>query len=424
MLVCVLFAPGLRAAESDDAAMPVRKASAKKASVDSDEKSRIESKKPGAKTSARTEKTKTSAGRAAAKESSTKTKKKPAADSGKTSASEKPASNATARSRTQAKTSDDPIAMPVRSKASRRTQIKDEEPEVETPAETQPATTEPVDLPDPQVTRSAALAAPASTLPPPAATNSQSAPGTGFFRRLFSRRSNRTQTQTTQQQPLSFNTDYATRAAGAIIPVVLPGFGWGGVDLPIGSEDPYRLSTLPSDFRPTDLVLLPKDYSYYKNPIYLRQEAAHSLTRMFNDAAREGLTLKIFSGYRDYAHQQRLYTQAVSRNKNQNTVARPGKSEHQLGTTADVTNNAKYLMKRSFAETPEGKWLVANGARYGWKMTVLRGTGPRSHADEPWHIRYLGSNVNAANQVVQQPQQQPQRRSLLGRLGGLFGRRG
>jgi D-alanyl-D-alanine carboxypeptidase len=173
---------------------------------------------------------------------------------------------------------------------------------------------------------------------------------------------------------------------------------------------------LPTDFRPTDLVLLPKEYSYYGNPIYLRSEAACSLTNMFNDAARQGYTLKIFSGYRDYQHQVRLYNQAVSRNKNQRTVAKPGKSEHQLVTTADVTNNASYVMKRSFADTPEGKWLMANASRYGWKMTVMSGSGPRSHDDEPWHIRYLGPNNTCAPTQTQRP-------SLFSKLSNLFGRR-
>lgn len=223
---------------------------------------------------------------------------------------------------------------------------------------------------------------------------------------------------------MPFNSDYATRAANAIIPAVLPGLGWGGSDLPIGSEDTYRLATLPTDFRPTDLVLVPKEYSYYGNPIYLRNEAAHSLVRMLNDATQQGLCIRVFSGYRDYQHQQRLYAQAVSRNKKQNTVAKPGRSEHQLGTTVDVTNSSKYLMKRSFAETPEGRWLVANGARYGWKMTVMRGDGPRSHADEPWHIRYLGSAVNSGpQQVAQSGGQQPERRGIMSRITGIFRRR-
>lgn len=200
----------------------------------------------------------------------------------------------------------------------------------------------------------------------------------------------------------------------------------GGTDLPIGSEDTWRLNTLPTTFRPTDLVKIPAELCYYGGALYLRREAAASYIQMVNAARAEGLTLQLVSGYRDYSHQMRLYTQAVARGgESQKNVARPGKSEHQLGTTADITNSKTHLLKRSFGETHEGRWLSANAARFGWKMTVLRGTGPRSHADEPWHLRYLGGNVNKPNylytQNQQQPQQPQQRGSVLKGIGRMFG---
>jgi len=262
-----------------------------------------------------------------------------------------------------------------------------------------------------------------ASLPPPQSASASMplpdppAPKTGFLARLMGRRSSPT---SNAAAPVPFNTDYATRAAGAVIPAVLTGMGWGGVDLPIGAEDQYRLATLPADFRPTDLVLLPKDYCYYGNAIYMRREAALSMMRMCDDAAREGHALRVFSGYRDYSHQLRLYTQAVRRSgPNQKGVARPGKSEHQLGTTADVTDGPRSVLSRSFADTPTGRWLAANCSKYGWKMTVLRGNGPRSHADEPWHIRYL-STSNAAGTGTQVAGT-TQRFSVMRGLGKLVG---
>lgn len=270
-----------------------------------------------------------------------------------------------------------------------------------------------IDLPEPQVRNPMPVQDQASLPPPPRQPHQG-----GFLRRLFGSRSRDQENRPTS--PNTWNTDYATRAAGTIVPAMLTGMGWGGVDLPIGAEDTYRLNTLPSDFRPTDLVLIPKEWCFYGNPLYLRREAAESLLRMFNDAAREGKTLRLVSGYRDYQHQLRLYNQSVARRgKNQKMVARPGRSEHQLGTTADVTNSKQHLLKRSFINTPEGQWLVANAGRYGWKMTVMRGDGPRSHADEPWHIRYLGSGNSSTQNIAQQP---GQRRGLLGRLGQIFKR--
>lgn len=219
-----------------------------------------------------------------------------------------------------------------------------------------------------------------------------------------------------------FNSDYATRDVSAPLPVSLRGNGLAGRDLPIGSEDTWRLNTLPTDFCPTDLVQIPPQLCYYGSGLYLRREAAESYIQMVRAAAAEGLTIQLVSGYRDFGHQMRLYTQAVARRgSSQNTVARPGKSEHQLGTTADVTNSKTHLLKRSFGETPEGRWLAANAGRFGWKMTVLRGDGPRSHADEPWHLRYLGNQVHKPNYLYTQNPQPRQRGSLLKGIGSVFG---
>lgn len=225
----------------------------------------------------------------------------------------------------------------------------------------------------------------------------------------------------------NFSSDYKNRKSGEVLPVFLDGAGYGGTDLPIGGEDSYRLATLPSTFRPTDLTHIPVEHCFSRSDIYLRREAAESLVRMFNDAARAGLSIKVFSGYRDYSHQSRLYTAAVARGGiSQTGVARPGKSEHHLGTTADVTNSAKHLLSRSFQDTAEGQWLSRNASRYGWKMTVMAGEGRRSHSDEPWHLRYLGKNVDSykkpgSYQIVQQSTPAP-KKGMLSSIGNLFKR--
>lgn len=185
----------------------------------------------------------------------------------------------------------------------------------------------------------------------------------------------------------TFNTDYRTRPAHCEIPLTLRGRGLNGRDLPIGCEDAYR-DRLPANFMPTDLVLIPAEYCYANQPIYLRREAAESVVRMIRDAERQGLTLRIVSGYRDYSHQNRLYRQNGGR-RGSRTVGRPGKSEHMFGTTVDFTSTERYLLKPSFAGTPEGKWLARNAHRYGWKLTVVSG----SRVIEPWHFRYFGNAV-------------------------------
>ena len=109
--------------------------------------------------------------------------------------------------------------------------------------------------------------------------------------------------------------------------------------------------------------------------------------RMSDEAARKGMTLKAYSGFRDYRHQQRIYSESVAHNGiKQRGAARPGTSEHMLGTTSDVTSTERYVTNSAFANTPDGRWLAQNCTKYGFVRTV---TG------EPWHVRYFGSPSRA-----------------------------
>jgi len=188
----------------------------------------------------------------------------------------------------------------------------------------------------------------------------------------------------------SFPTDYRIRPTQCDVPLTLRGSGWNGRNLPIGGEDAYR-DRIPPNYMPTDLVLIPAEYCYANQPLYLRREAAESVVRMIRDAERQGLTLRVVSAYRDSQHQQRLYAQNGG-GRGRRTVARPGKSEHLLGTTVDFTSTERYLLRPSFANTPEGRWLARNAPRYGWYLTVVSG----SRVIEPWHFRYFGRNATAA----------------------------
>lgn len=248
----------------------------------------------------------------------------------------------------------------------------------------------------------------------------------GFLSRIFRRRSSAGNAASAPAPTQDyFNSDYATRG-NAVLPAVIRGNGYNGSDLPIGGEDSYRLASLPANFCPTDLVQLPVQLCHYGNQLYLRQEAAASLCNMINAAAMQGLNIKVVSAYRDIGHQTRLYNQAVARRgPDQKMVAKPGKSEHNLGTTVDVTNSEQHTLKRSFGDTAEGRWLAANAHRFGWKMTVMSGNGRRSHNDEPWHLRYLGSTINGSAPISVIAQQQPrrQRRDVFGSIGRFLGLR-
>lgn len=129
---------------------------------------------------------------------------------------------------------------------------------------------------------------------------------------------------------------------------------------------------------------LPADYNPGTNP-----EAKAALDRMFADAAAEGLSMRIASGFRSYATQKSLYQRYVKRDGVQEAdrySARPGYSEHQTGLAFDI-NRANM----GFAGSPEALWLEANAYKYGFILRYPEGKESiTGYMLEPWHYRYVG----------------------------------
>lgn len=136
---------------------------------------------------------------------------------------------------------------------------------------------------------------------------------------------------------------------------------------------------------------LPESY----NPGGLTPEAYGAFARMQSDAAAQGIYLVCISGFRSFADQRYTYNAYAARDgvdAADTYSARPGHSEHQSGLALDV--NSLYF---SFADTAEGKWLLANCARYGFIIRYPKDkTDSTGYVYEPWHIRYVGKERAAA----------------------------
>lgn len=152
---------------------------------------------------------------------------------------------------------------------------------------------------------------------------------------------------------------------------------------------------LPSSYYPADLVGLDSSIKVGYSGMQLRKEAADALLSMFNDAKKNGHNYQVNSAYRSYQTQVSTYNYWVSQvgtAEADRFSARPGHSQHQLGTAADITSKAvDYKLMASFGSTPEGKWLAQNGYKYGFVLAYPSGyediTG---YTYEPWHFRYIG----------------------------------
>lgn len=156
----------------------------------------------------------------------------------------------------------------------------------------------------------------------------------------------------------------------------------------------YRLvdkqHALESDYAPGDLVALER-YQIATN------RAGHRLSRlvmpdllaMVESARGDGIELLVSSAYRSYRYQAGLYDRHVEQLGQaaaDRVSARPGHSQHQLGTTVDFGSIAA-----GYGDTPNGRWLAASAWRFGFSLSYPAGYEEYTGYDyEPWHFRYLG----------------------------------
>jgi D-alanyl-D-alanine carboxypeptidase len=156
---------------------------------------------------------------------------------------------------------------------------------------------------------------------------------------------------------------------------------------------------LPATYAPGDLV---DSSSAGVNAGYaVRSLMLADLAAMAADARAAGAPIQLVSGYRSYAQQKSTFDHWVSVGGYEQalrTSARPGHSEHQLGTAIDVTSEggAAPWTYADWATTPAGAWMATNAWRYGFVMSYPRGASALScYSYEPWHYRYVGRSLAA-----------------------------
>ncbi len=148
---------------------------------------------------------------------------------------------------------------------------------------------------------------------------------------------------------------------------------------------------ITAEDNPGDLLELDdyKDTLILSRPGHsLRRQVLPNLLAMNEAARQEGLSLMISSTYRPYEYQEFLYNRYVEQDGQEEAdrySARPGHSQHQLGTVIDFGT-----IDESFAKTPEGKWLFEHAREYGFSLTYPKGLEDLTgYMWESWHYRYI-----------------------------------
>ncbi|QTQ11206.1 M15 family metallopeptidase [Treponema parvum] len=157
-----------------------------------------------------------------------------------------------------------------------------------------------------------------------------------------------------------------------------------------------KTHSLGASYVPKDLVTLEQNdaYSVNRKGLQLRLTAEENLRIMAQAAKKDSVTLLVSSAYRSYDYQRAVYDRLVKlqgREVTDRESARPGTSQHQLGTTVDFGS-----IDDSFADTKAGRWVNAHASQYGWSLSFPDGyehvTGYRW---ESWHFRYIGKEACA-----------------------------
>lgn len=144
---------------------------------------------------------------------------------------------------------------------------------------------------------------------------------------------------------------------------------------------------------PQDLHPIPPWLAGGRENLRLRQEPLTHLVRMGHAAQEDGITIKVISAYRSNETQAAIFRNSVRQHGQEVarlSVALPGQSEHQLGTTVDF-GEAGYDWAPDFGNTRQGQWLQRNAWKFGFVMSYPPGsTEVTGYIYEPWHFRYVG----------------------------------
>ena len=170
----------------------------------------------------------------------------------------------------------------------------------------------------------------------------------------------------------------------------------GGCVLPV-EEDMIlahvnKTCALPASYVPPGLVKITNIPT--TGTEYIRNLVLGDLSDLFYSAKKNaGFNLSVVSAYRSYATQVATFNYWVSQSGYAAALmgsARPGHSEHQLGTVVDLglIGNSDFA---SFTASPAAGWVAQNAYKFGFVVSYPPGkTAITGYISEPWHVRWIG----------------------------------
>jgi D-alanyl-D-alanine carboxypeptidase len=197
-------------------------------------------------------------------------------------------------------------------------------------------------------------------------------------------------------------------------------------DLPAPSAtDPVmtvldRSYALPASYAPDDLVPASEaGFTGASAAKLVRAVLVGDLAELRAASEDAGLAIAIDSAYRSFAAQGATFSSWVTQLGLEAALARaarPGHSEHQLGTAIDLSSPGWSGRFGDWArETAEGAWMAEHAWEYGFVMSYPAGAEAETcFGYEPWHYRWIGRAAAAEHRA----EEIPLRTFLAERAGG------
>ena len=158
-----------------------------------------------------------------------------------------------------------------------------------------------------------------------------------------------------------------------------------------------------------------EDIELHSKAIPLRRTAGEAFANMRKHALKDGIDLKIVSGFRDFTRQEliwerkyRRYTEAqgmkpidaIDKIIEYSTI--PGTSRHHWGTDVDIVDgyrkaNGDLLVPGKFgADGPfyeMKKWMDQHAGQYGYYLVYTDDPKRKGFKYEPWHYSYAPVSI-------------------------------
>ena len=137
-----------------------------------------------------------------------------------------------------------------------------------------------------------------------------------------------------------------------------------------------------------------------ENGVKLHPDAAEFYRLLKQAAAREGVNIKLVSGFRSIADQQKIIDNKRKAGQTDAQIfkvnTKPGYSEHHTGYAFDIDDaDQPTNLSESFDKTKVYAFMVKNAKKYGFELSYPKGN-TTGITYEPWHWRFIGTNTAKA----------------------------